>query len=153
MEFFGEARAHDEITILGQAGNREVADDAARPVQHRRQAEPTRLRNTAPEDVVEPGARAFARNFVLAVIRRFVKPGRAPYRLAFGAHDRKRLGTPVSRSLRRLDAIRRKPERVLKPEVGAHHRASSLETVMNRRARTAARPAVPRSGIQPESRA
>ena len=69
VKFLGEAGADDEEAVIGEAGDREVPDDAAGGIEHRVPA-PRRpgLRDAAGEHAVEPRARAAAGDLVLAVV-------------------------------------------------------------------------------------
>ncbi|MNY83246.1 hypothetical protein D3C86_2258830 [compost metagenome] len=57
MIILGEAGTDEEEFLLTELGEREVADQLAVVLQHRRQRHPTRCRDAAGEHAIEPGFR------------------------------------------------------------------------------------------------
>ena len=134
VELLGKAGADDHEAIVREAGDREVADDAAGGVEHRRQREPSRFRDLAGKDAVEPASRAAPGHLVFAIVGRLVESDGRANRPAFSLDDREGFGAAVGRRFPSLDAVGGEPQGMLEAEIRAHHRARCDQLVIDRRA-------------------
>jgi len=135
--FLGGAGADQPPEPAAETGEREVADDLAALVQHRREAHAPLPRQAARQYPVEPGFCARPRHVVGGEAAGLRDADALPHGPAFRAHmlevGRAAEGEPV------LDAGRREPERLLQPPGIAEHRAHRRHAVVDRRGAERAR--------------
>src|SRR5215469_5082709 len=114
MILLGDARAEDDEALGSEIGHGEIADEFALVVEHRRQRHAALARQPIREHVLEPPRRSWTRNFVARKGRDFQQADFAAYGAAFLTYGSMSVRASVSDVFARLDALRCKPQRVLK---------------------------------------
>ena len=77
---FGCTRAEDIEALVIHLCEGEIADELARPVEHRRKDEPSPLRHPIGESRGKPGFRTWPGDFIFRIAGDFEDPDAVPHR-------------------------------------------------------------------------
>ena len=130
---FSSIGADEEYAILGEPAQREIADQSATLVEHRRERQAPDLRHLAGHDPRQPVGGSGTGDLELAVIADLDQADAVAHRAAFGGHVRMRVGAAKGHVLARLAPLGREPQGMLEAAVFAEHRVLGLQALVHRR--------------------
>ncbi len=118
----GGMRTEQEEFVITGTGDRELAEDSALWVEHRRQHDSTDRRHPIREQAREPGGGAGSGHVILSEVRRLDEPDTIADGGAFRGNLVPGVGTAERDVLDRFLSCCLKPQRVLEAVGGAPHR-------------------------------
>ena len=129
----GRLRTEQEEVVVTDPRDRELADDAALRVEHRRQVRAADLREPVGEQPLQPVGGALARHAVLGEVGALAEPDPLAHGPRLLAHALERVRAVERDVLDRLETGALEPQRVLEPEPGTPHRVVLGEAGVDRR--------------------
>ena len=121
----------DQEPLGAELREREVTDQRAPGIEHRREHHASLAGDAVGEQLPEPQLRAGAGDLVLAEARGLGDADALAHRAALLADRAVRIGTAEGQRLDRLGALRRIPQRLLQPERGGEHRPLRLQAIVD----------------------